>query len=76
MKGSRGHWYWMDSFVVAREVVFKSEAYTSRKLHMHNGRVCIRMRLKSTMGQTSPARMGFHSIACMDCSSVLTKGLM
>lgn len=33
-----------DSFVVAWEVVFKNEAFASRKLHMHKGRVCIRMK--------------------------------
>lgn len=40
-----------DSFVVAWEVVFKNEAFAPRKLHMHKGRVCIRMKLKCTMGQ-------------------------
>lgn len=40
-----------DSFVVAWEVVFKSETFASRKLHKHKGRVCIRMKLKLTIGQ-------------------------
>lgn len=52
-----------DSFVVAWEVVFKNEAFAPRKLHMHKRRVCIRMKLKCTMGQPWAVCMGFHSSA-------------
>lgn len=40
-----------DSFVVAREVVFKSWGF-KETTHAYKGRVSIRIKLKCTMGQT------------------------
>lgn len=58
-----------DSFVVAWEVVFKNETFASWKLHMHKGRVCIRMEMKYTMGWDKPEQPVWAFILLHTCES-------